>query len=70
VIYFEEIKMTNADMEKEVKDIMARVEGTINILRSSPEILSYNKLLGLHQRLAGILATLQKTDSQLPPAKA
>lgn len=55
--------MTNEEMKKEVQDALARLEGTLNILRSSPEILAYNKLLGLSQRLNGMLSNLTNENN-------
>ncbi len=43
--------MQNEEIKKEVTELRIKVAGTLNILRRSPVILTYNKLLGIGQKL-------------------
>jgi hypothetical protein len=51
--------MTNEEVTKEIKELAAKTEGMLNVLRRSPVILTFNKLLGLQQKTAALLAKLE-----------
>lgn len=54
----------NAEEKELIKGIMAKIEGTLNILRNSPEVIAYNKLLGVSQKLGGFLSPQTETGSK------
>ena len=49
----------NKELEKELKETIGKIQGSINILRSSPVILAYNKLVGINQKLTMLLSNLE-----------
>lgn len=55
--------MDNQEIIKEVKDMMAKIEGSLNLLRQSPDIITYNKLLGMRQKWGVFLQKLIGPDS-------
>ena len=56
--------LNNEEIIKEVKDTIAKAEGSINILKSDPVILTYNKLLGIRQKLVALLRKLSQDREQ------
>ena len=57
--------MTSEELSQELKDNLAKIDGILNIIRSSPAILAYNKLLGLQQKLSILLVDIEgKTPKQ------
>ena len=54
--------MTNEELEKELKETIGKIQGSINVLRSSPVILAYNKLVGINQKLSVLLSRINEVE--------
>ena len=52
--------MDSKEVSKEVRDIMAKVQGAMNLLKEGKQVLVNNKLLGIQQKLNILLSNLSK----------
>lgn len=52
------------EVSKEVKDVMAKVQGAINLLKDGKQVLVNNKLLGIQQKLNSLLLRLEKLSDK------
>jgi hypothetical protein len=54
--------MENQEIVKEIKETMAKVQGSSNMLMNGKIILAYNKLLGINQKLGLLVAKMEGID--------
>ena len=57
--------MNNKEVVKELKDLLVKLEGSINILRRCPEIVVYNKLFGASQNIQAFTEKLEKEEKDI-----
>ena len=54
------------EIKEDIKDIRCRVEGTLNTLKDGKEIVTYDKLLGIRDKMARLaikIENLSKKDN-------
>jgi len=56
--------MDNKEISKEVKGIMVKMQGAMNLLKDGKQILVNNKLLGIQQKLNILLLNLNKESDK------
>lgn len=54
--------MNNTQLQQEIKDCIIKNQNAISMLKDGKQILAYNKLLGLNQKLQSILKQVASTD--------
>jgi hypothetical protein len=56
--------MKNEDIIREIKDVMAKLQGTSNLLLDGKIIVSYNRLFGINQKLAYLLKSMVESENE------
>jgi len=52
------------EIKEDIKDIRCRVEGTLNTLKDGKEIVTYDKLLGIRDKLARLAQKIEKLNEK------